>query len=172
MRGRGTTFAPQLASDGRGPAPRRLLGSRAPTLRQVARRLTAGTLRRCSLLRRRKLHSSSPGLRQADGNGLLRRSGAVLSLAHMMDFFSDELSSLGGGRFALTLVASGSLDCFSLWHRLLRSGTAPECRRGWTRWALGSGLWALGGAIESPELTARSPLMLVHPCARAYIRSV
>ena len=40
----------------------------------------------------------------------------MLALAHVMDFFANELSGLGAGTLALTPVAMSPLERFFLWH--------------------------------------------------------
>jgi hypothetical protein len=47
---------------------------------------------------------------QANRNGLLRRTGAVLAFADVLDLFMYELPSRGAGRFAFAQVFLGFLD--------------------------------------------------------------
>ena len=50
--------------------------------------------RRCARRRTRQLHARTSRFRQADGNGLLRRSRAVFALADVVDLFANELARL------------------------------------------------------------------------------
>src|SRR3989442_3670028 len=76
-----------------------------------------GARRGLALRGRRQRHAGAAGLRQADGDGLLRRTGAVLALAHVMDLLAHELPGLGAGTLAL---ASGPLE-----RSLLRHSAPP-----------------------------------------------
>src|SRR5262245_29585268 len=69
-----------------------------------------------ALLGWRQIDSGPPGLRQANGDGLLRRSCPVFSLADMVDFLADELARLRAGRFSLALVPACPLNRLLLWH--------------------------------------------------------
>src|SRR5439155_24867637 len=46
---------------------------------------------------RRQVHAGAAGFRQADGDRLLRRAGAVSSLADVLDLLADEFARDGAG---------------------------------------------------------------------------
>jgi len=64
------------------------------SLRQVALRLFADSSGRAATLGRSQLDSGAASLRQTNGDRLLRRAGAVLTLTDMVHFFADELARL------------------------------------------------------------------------------
>jgi hypothetical protein len=55
-------------------------------------------------------------LGKANGDCLLRRSGAMLSLANVMHFFAHKFACLRTRRFSLFGVSMGALDGFFLRH--------------------------------------------------------
>src|SRR5215212_627766 len=61
--------------------------------------------------RRTKGDACPPGLREADGDGLFRRSGAMLAAADLVDLFANEFTSLSRGRLARALVPPCLLGC-------------------------------------------------------------
>jgi hypothetical protein len=85
-------------------------------LNVIARGLLAGAVRRLAFLRRRQRHSGAPRLREADRNGLLGRTGAVFTLADVLNLFPDEFPGLGARRLALTGIFLCSFDGFLLRH--------------------------------------------------------
>jgi hypothetical protein len=110
-------FAFQCAFHRSRPARRRLAVRSSFRQRSLCR---SACLRRSASLRRRgQLHSGAPRLRQADGDGLLRRSCAVFSAAYVLDLFVNELAGLSRWRLALSLVRSCALDGFLLGHRTI-----------------------------------------------------
>ena len=76
--------------------------------------LRLGCLR--AILGRRKLDSCAARFRQADGDGLLCGSGAVLALLHVFDFFVDEFTGLCGWGLSLARVLFRSLQNFFFGH--------------------------------------------------------
>src|SRR5262245_39544116 len=84
---------------------------------------TASRARARSVGWRRQPDTGTPRLRQADGNRLLRRAGAVLALPHVLHFLSHELACLRARRFALPLVAAGSRQRSLLRHWFPPGGT-------------------------------------------------
>src|SRR5262249_3482075 len=69
-----------------------------------------------ALLRRGKGNARSPGLREADGDGLLRRSCPLLAAGVLVNFPAHELARLRRGRLARTLGLLGFLDCSLVGH--------------------------------------------------------
>src|SRR5947208_16600454 len=63
-----------------------------------------------------ELDSGAPRFRQSDGDCLLRGSGAVLSLAHVMDFLAHEFAGLSRRRLTRALVPTSSFYGFFLRH--------------------------------------------------------
>src|SRR5262249_19136700 len=105
-------------------------GPRAPRRRTALAALTgpirgggASPRRLLTAARRRQVDAGAPRFGQTDRDRLLRRSCAVLALAHVIDFFSDELTGLGARTLALTPIAPGPLERSLLWH------AAPPRRR-------------------------------------------
>src|SRR5215471_8369571 len=91
-------------------------------MRMVARcdvslRIATRPLRRLAFLRRRKVDTGAPRFRQADRDGLLGRTSAVLSLADVIHFLVDEFAGLCARRLAFSLVAPGAFDGLSFGHR-------------------------------------------------------
>jgi hypothetical protein len=84
-----------------------------------ALRAAASLLGPCTFFRGRKIDTRSACLRQADGNRLLRGSGAVLSLTYVLEFPTDEFSGLSRQRLALTLVSFRAFDRFLVRHAAL-----------------------------------------------------
>src|SRR5262249_61190217 len=76
---------------------------------------------------RRQVAAGPPRFGQTDRDRLLRRSCAVLALAHVMDFLAHELTGLRARTLAFTAVASGTLERSLLWH------AAPPRRAGASR---------------------------------------
>src|SRR5688572_3015908 len=77
-----------------------------------------------SFLRRREFDTCPPGFREADGDGLFWRSGAMLAATDPFDFLVHELAGLRGRRLACALGAPSLLDC-----PLLRHCPSPAERR-------------------------------------------
>jgi hypothetical protein len=69
-------------------------------------------------IRWRQFNASATGLGESDRNRLLGRPRAMLSLAHVMDFFAHEFARLDGRRFAFGLVFAGPSQSFFFWHLL------------------------------------------------------
>src|SRR6478736_1187086 len=64
----------------------------------------------------------------------------MFAFADMVNLFSDEFASLGGGSFALMCISSGSCYCVLLWHKSIFS---LQQQRAW----LAFGKWG-----KSPRL--------------------
>jgi hypothetical protein len=62
------------------------------------------------------LHSRAASFRQADGNGLLRRSRPVLSLANVIDLLANEFSRLRRRSLSFSFIFSCTPQRFSLRH--------------------------------------------------------
>src|SRR3954470_3556137 len=73
--------------------------------------------------RPRQTDAGAPRLGQADGDRLLRRPRTMLAFAHVMDFFPNELTSLGAGGFPGALIPAGTSHGFFFGHGLLRSSS-------------------------------------------------
>ena len=113
LRGRAVTLALQSSANGvRSRA--RYFASWTPALGEIALGLAA-CARRSSLFGR-ELHSGAARLRQADGNGLLRRPRAVLALANVVHLFAHELAGLRRRRLSLARILVRALDRFSFRH--------------------------------------------------------
>jgi hypothetical protein len=67
-------------------------------------------------LRRRQFYSSTPSLRQSNGDRLLWRSGAVFTFPDVFHFFAHKLARLSRRRFAFALVFSRAFQCFLFGH--------------------------------------------------------
>jgi hypothetical protein len=74
--------------------------------------------------RRGQFHASTPRLRQANGNGLLRRTRAMFPFADVFHFFADKFAGLCGWRFAFSLVFTGPFDSVLFWHSIKLSPQA------------------------------------------------
>src|SRR5262245_7212597 len=97
---------------------------------QGAPRVLSGRRGRPSPTRRPQPHAGAPRLREPDRDGLPRRARAVLAPAHVMHLFPHELTGLGRGRLALTLVPPGPLHRSLFRHRiLLMRGKHSRCQR-------------------------------------------
>jgi hypothetical protein len=94
--------------------------------------------------RARKLDAGATSFREANGDRLLRRARAVLSLAHMPDLFVDELASLCRWRLPFPFCLPGAFKGLLLRHDLHHLSIGLE--------ALDLGLQAFGGGL--PGLTA------------------
>ena len=70
------------------------------------------------MLGRWQLHAGTAGLRQADSDGLLGRSRAVLAFADMVHFLAYEFACLGARRLAFALVLLGAFERFLVGHVL------------------------------------------------------
>src|SRR5262249_53010511 len=115
--------------DARG-RPRPLAGLPAAWMalpaREIPRRLAPGPLRGpCT--GRRQLHPGSTSLRQADGDGLLRRCGAVLGLADVLDLLVDEFTGLGARGLPFSSILPRAFDDFLLRHEYLPDCTSCAC---------------------------------------------
>src|SRR3981081_1839629 len=86
----------------------------------------AGTCLGLAFAGRTKGNACASGLREADGNGLLRRSGSMFAAADCMDFFANKFARLSRGRLARALVLTGLFDC-----SLVRHHHSP-IRPGWS----------------------------------------
>src|SRR5690242_15499826 len=73
----------------------------------------------CSLLRYWHINSGPSCFRQPDGDGLLRRPCAVLSLPDAIDFTVNKFTCLRRRRLPLSLVSSRSTYCVFFWHNTL-----------------------------------------------------
>src|SRR5688572_12450822 len=71
---------------------------------------------RFSFSRRLEIHAGSSSLRQTDGDGLLGRSGTVLSFPDVVHFLTDELARLRGWGFSFSLPLSGVFECLFFGH--------------------------------------------------------
>jgi hypothetical protein len=109
-----TTFTLQRAGNRAGATRCRALRS-APCGSRGVRRATLRPGRR-TCWRRWQLYPRTSCLRQADGNGLLRRARAVLPFANMVYLLANEFAGLRGGRLAGSLILMGSLKCGFLGH--------------------------------------------------------
>jgi len=93
---------------------RRLFAAPGAPLGKITLRLTF-----CSFfaaLWRRQLYSSPPRLGETNGDGLLRRSGAVFAFPNVFHFFAHKLARLSRRRFAFALVFARAFDCFFFCH--------------------------------------------------------
>src|SRR5207248_4677510 len=69
-----------------------------------------------SFFRSRQIDAGAPRFRETDGDRLFCGSRAVLALADMMHFFTNEFAGLCRRGFTLTLVALRPFDRFLLGH--------------------------------------------------------
>src|SRR6185312_14450069 len=118
-RGRMTLALQRLAAGARAPGGSALRGRflRGGFLR---RGLLAALLRPLAFLRH--VHARAARLRQPDRDRLFGRTRAMLALAHVVDFLTHELASLGAGGFAFALVLLRACN------RLLVRHVAPPCQ--------------------------------------------
>ena len=65
---------------------------------------------------RGQLHARPARLGETDRDGLLRRAGAMLALADMMNLFAHEFAGLRRGCLALSRLAPGALHSGFLGH--------------------------------------------------------
>src|SRR5258708_14944094 len=85
-------------------------------LLQIVFGLFARAGARASDCRRRQLHAGAARLRQPDGDGLLRRSRAVLAFTDVVELLWYEFTGLSGRGLAFPLVLSGLPDWFLFRH--------------------------------------------------------
>jgi hypothetical protein len=92
----------------------------ALALLRIAAGLLAGS-RRCLPTRSLQLHSCTPGLGQADRNGLLGRGRAMLAFSYVVHLLAYEFSRLRAGRFTLKGILASAFDRFFFRHSDLLS---------------------------------------------------
>src|SRR5437879_12946877 len=100
----------------RAPA-RRLPLAPASCPRRVSRAAPGRRLR--TSRRRGELHTGTPGLAEPDRDRLLRRAGAMLALADVVNLFAHELARLRRGGLPAALVLAGALQRLLLRHDAL-----------------------------------------------------
>ena len=76
-------------------------------------RLLPRFFRRLPWLRRRELYTGLPRFGQPNGDGLFRRTPAVLAFADMLYFSANEFPRLGSGRFPFARILPRSMVLFS-----------------------------------------------------------
>ncbi len=81
--------------------------------------------------RRRQLHACAPGLGQADRDHLLRGARAVLAAAHVLHFFPNELTGLGGRRLPLAFILASALERGLFRHAGVRAKDVPAVETGY-----------------------------------------
>ena len=113
---------------------RALRGCLAPRWRSMptcvgARRALTGLLASGAFLRRGKIHARATGLRQSNGDGLLRGSGSVLTLSDVVHLLANELSRLCARGLPLPLVSAGSLQRTFLRHKATLYSSRPKTWR-------------------------------------------
>jgi hypothetical protein len=82
----------------------------------VVFRFAPGGRRRSAFRRRRQINASPPCLGQPNGNGLLRRTCAVLAPPNLVDFLAHKLASLDRSCLSRALVLARTFNCSSLRH--------------------------------------------------------
>src|SRR2546423_1777408 len=87
-----------------------------PRFCRFTRRLPAGARGRSATLGGPGLYAGSPGLRKANGDGLLCRSCAVFAFSNVVHLLTNELPSLCGCGFSFPRVFPCRLDRFLFWH--------------------------------------------------------
>lgn len=119
VRGRGVPFPFERMLHRRGAARRRPPLRPRLRLGEVALRLLSRARRRLALFWRWELHTSASRLGEANRDGLLRRSGAVLTVADVLHLLAHELTGLRARRLPFALVLARAFDRFSFRHHLL-----------------------------------------------------
>lgn len=102
--------------------------------RVVTRSAATSLFGRGALAGRGQVDAGAPGLRQADGDRLLRRARTVLAAPDVLHLFAHELSGLRGRSLALASVAPGSFDGAFLWHVGLRLVRIPTVTAVFVPW--------------------------------------
>src|SRR5207302_10324293 len=64
-------------------------------------------------------HAGAARLRQADGDRLLGRAGAVFSLADVLDLLADEFAGDGAGGLTLSRFSARALECAFFGHGMV-----------------------------------------------------
>jgi hypothetical protein len=119
-RARSSSQRSSLRAEGRAGRPRTSASMAWPAARDGLSgdppRLPSGLRRSRSAARRAETHAGPAGLREPDGDRLLRRSRPVLALADVMDLLADELSGLGRRRLSFPPSPSCSPQRLLLGH--------------------------------------------------------
>ena len=80
-------------------------------LAHIAGCLGTSTRRGTAFARSSELDARAASFREANRNGLLGRTSAVLPFADMVHFFSDKFSGLCAGRLAFTCIFASAFQC-------------------------------------------------------------
>src|SRR5581483_3909492 len=119
MRSGRASFALQCSLGCAGPFSRRLAFPAALAFRQIALGLSARPVGCTASLRRRQFHAGAARFREANRDGLLWRSCAVLAFANVLHLFANKFTCLCTGGFAFARIFASALDGLLFWHRVL-----------------------------------------------------